>query len=121
MCGIGVDIEDVQRFRARPFQTNKTFYKKIFTEQEISYCLKHKDPYPHFTARFCAKEATVKALGRVIDYTYIEIENNVHTGAPKLCIRKNEKMSNLISISHTRKEAIAFVLITNYDQKVPSS
>ena len=59
---IGTDIEEVSRFRNKKYSENKSFYKKIFTDDEIDYCLGKIDPYPHFTARFCAKEATIKAL-----------------------------------------------------------
>jgi len=59
---IGVDIEDISRFSKLSYTSKKSFYDKIFTKKEIKYCLSKKNPYPHFTVRFCAKEATIKAL-----------------------------------------------------------
>ena len=38
----------------------KRFMKKIFTDQEISYC---RGRYPQIAARFASKEAVMKALG----------------------------------------------------------
>jgi holo-[acyl-carrier protein] synthase len=35
----------------------------VFTDGEIAYCRRRRDPVPHFAARFAAKEATLKALG----------------------------------------------------------
>ena len=43
---IGTDIEEVSRFRNKKFYENKSFYKKIFTDDEIDYCLGKIDPYP---------------------------------------------------------------------------
>src|SRR5262249_8414518 len=37
--------------------------RRVFTEEEIAYCRRRRDPIPHFAARFAAKEATLKALG----------------------------------------------------------
>jgi holo-[acyl-carrier protein] synthase len=39
------------------------FVERVFTEAEIAYCRAHRDPAPHFAARFAAKEAGFKALG----------------------------------------------------------
>ena len=41
--GIGIDITDVNRFEEKEYKTNTEFYKKIFTESEIDYCLKYKN------------------------------------------------------------------------------
>jgi holo-[acyl-carrier protein] synthase len=39
------------------------FLQRVFTEQELAYCRRRRDPIPHLAARFAAKEATLKALG----------------------------------------------------------
>ena len=38
--GVGIDLVEINRFKARPYSTNKSFYKKIFSDDEIDYCLK---------------------------------------------------------------------------------
>ena len=111
ITGIGVDIEDISRFRTKPFNKHNAFYNKIFTKQEITYCLKKGDPSKHFAARFCAKEATIKALGKNnIDFKNIEIikENKI----PKIKVRKHKNLHIYLSISHTKNHTIAFVIIT---------
>ena len=40
--GIGVDIVEINRFQEKPFEKNENFYKKIFSESEIKYCLQKK-------------------------------------------------------------------------------
>jgi len=104
---IGVDIEDISRFSKLKFEQNKNFYKKIFTKNEIEYCIKYKDPYPHFTVRFCAKEAAIKALNKKIKLTDIEIK--IVNKKPIMIIPPHKNC--LVSLSHTNKLAIAFVLI----------
>jgi len=105
---IGVDIEDVSRFSSKKYEQKKSFYTKIFTKQEIDYCLKKSNPYPHFTARFCAKEATIKALKNK-KIKLFEIEITVKNNEPILNLPKARK--GFISLSHTEKYAIAFVML----------
>ena len=38
--GIGIDISSIKKFKNKPFKENENFYKKLFSEQEIAYCLK---------------------------------------------------------------------------------
>lgn len=108
--GIGIDIEEIKRFTKLPFDENEDFYKKIFTFGEIKYCLKKKNPYLHFAVRFCAKEATVKALNREVK-NLLDIE--IISGNEKPIIKsqyfKNKKAH--LSMAHTKKIAIATVII----------
>jgi len=122
ITGIGVDIESIDRFRNLPFESNKKFYRKIFTSLEIEYCLKKKDPYSHFAARFAAKESAIKALGKEKKYSYSEIEiRNDSKGRPNLYFFNKDNKSEeskyspentFLSISHCDNYAIAFVIST---------
>ena len=38
--GLGIDIVDINKFKKITYQSNKSFYDKIFTPSEIKYCLK---------------------------------------------------------------------------------
>jgi len=58
--GIGVDIEDVNRFTK--LGGNKAFLKKVFTQNELDYCFSKKVAAPHLAVRYAGKEAVVKAL-----------------------------------------------------------
>jgi len=46
--GIGIDISSIKKFKDKPFEKNENFYKKIFSEQEITYCLKFTNHYEKF-------------------------------------------------------------------------
>ena len=61
--GIGVDLTRIPRLREVVARWNDRFLQRVFTEQELDYCRKRRDPIPHLAARFAAKEATLKALG----------------------------------------------------------
>ncbi len=61
--GIGVDLTRIPRLREVVARWNDRFLQRVFTEQELEYCRRRRDPIPHLAARFAAKEATLKALG----------------------------------------------------------
>ena len=110
--GIGVDIAEVKRFRKLPYKSNFSFYGKVFLEAEIRYCLSKVDPYPHFAARFSAKEAIIKATNKkVSNLENIEISNSGN-GYPRAKV-KNIKGKILISLSHTKDQAIAIAIWLN--------
>jgi len=61
--GIGIDLAVITRMRQVVERWDERFLRRVFTEGEIAYCRRRRDPIPHFAARFAAKEATLKALG----------------------------------------------------------
>src|SRR5277367_6192988 len=63
VLGIGNDIIEIERIRKSIDTHGLRLIARLFTTKEQDYCLKYKDPVPHFAARFSAKEAIVKALG----------------------------------------------------------
>lgn len=112
--GIGVDIEEMERFRKLHRVDDRRFLERVFTERELDYCFSRKDPAPYLAARFCAKEAVVKALAGVeihkMSYRNIEIMKNAK-GVPQVCLRSARKMPKVVvSLSHTTNYAIAFAL-----------
>ena len=58
----GVDLVEVARLK-EAYERHEAFGEDVFTEAERAYCLKRRNPYPHFAARFAAKEACLKAFG----------------------------------------------------------
>ena len=38
--GVGIDLVEIKRFKELPYSTNQSFYTKIFSKDEINYCLK---------------------------------------------------------------------------------
>lgn len=109
---IGTDIEEIKRFEGKISDTG--FLNKIYTEKEIAYCLKSKNSAPSLCARYCAKEAVVKALSEfnIKDVYYSDIEVlNKENGSPYVVLKKYPDLSIKISISHCKTHATANVLI----------
>ena len=118
--GIGTDIENIDRFKNLCLQADSNFLKKIFTDNEINYCFSKKDPAPSLAARFSGKEAVVKALGSLgiieVYYNEIEILKN-ENGSPAVRIINNraENLEIKISLSHSKDNSIAFVIVLKKD------
>jgi len=102
---IGIDLVEINRFRKKEYNENQKFYKEIFTDKEIKYCLKYKDPYTHFAGKFAAKEAIIKSTQKKIKLNQIEIKNKKN--GLEVIIKKKLEPSILISISHEKDYAIA--------------
>lgn len=86
----GIDLVHVPRLRT-VMESNSVFEERVFTAGERAYCRSKADPFPHFAARFAAKEAVLKALRRGIsaegsDGRLLEIEVVRDHGAPRLSV-----------------------------------
>lgn len=116
MKSIGIDIEDISRFENKTLEKDPKFLFRIFTQREITYCLKDSNSSSHFAVRYCAKEAVVKALcsltGKKIPYNKIEILND-DNNAPYVNILQEEfkDYNFLVSLSHEKQKAVAMVAI----------
>ena len=120
IVGIGTDIVEIERIRGASEKWGKRFLRKIFTEREIAYCYKKKDPFTHLAVRFAAKEAVVKALSSLLVKRYalqdIEILNH-HTGKPFINLLGNLKESFQdkfiihLTLTHERNYAVATVVL----------
>lgn len=99
---VGIDLFEIERLRSKPFEKNKSLYAKIFHTDEIDYCLRFSDPYPHFAGIFAAKEAIIKCYPEKIFFNNIVIDRkNNKIPLAKILDNKNSQIS--ISISHTSK------------------
>ena len=115
--GIGTDIIEISRIRDAINRTS-SFKRKVYTEKEIEYIEKKKEPYASYAGRFAAKEAVSKALGtgvRGFSLSDVEILND-ELGKPNVIlyneILKHAKALKIqISISHSREYAVSTVII----------
>lgn len=128
ILGIGADIVEISRIKGAVEKWGERFLKKIFTENEIAYCYKKKDPYPHLAVRFAAKEAFIKALSlenrtqsteyrrKIINFKDIEILN-YSTGKPFINLFGNLKpffsddFIIHLTLTHERSYALASVVV----------
>lgn len=123
VLGLGIDIIEVERVKAAlEGRAGERFEKRVFTEGERAYCRSMSNPYPHFAARFAAKEAVMKAFGTgwtaEVNWKGIEVLRN-ERGKPYLRFnpptdRFSEKFGCLdshVSLSHDRGRAAAVAII----------
>jgi holo-[acyl-carrier protein] synthase len=62
--GLGTEIVECLRVGRMIEQHAESFLLRVFTEREIRFCQSRKRAVEHFAARWAAKEAVLKALGR---------------------------------------------------------
>lgn len=118
---IGIDIVDIERIRESLAKHRERFLARIFTPDELSYCLARPDPTVHLAVRFAAKEAISKALGTGIgQHLGWQDISIVRTASGKPSVVFSEKANQLhghptiiLSLSHTHTIAIASALRTN--------
>lgn len=112
--GIGIDIVEIDRVKNAVKRHGDKFLKRIFTSQEIEYCTKfNKLKFPELSVRFAAKEAYSKANGTgMVGIRWKGIETgNERSGKPYLKIN-GKKMKNMhLTLSHSKKYAVANVVI----------
>ncbi|MDO8425865.1 MAG: holo-ACP synthase [bacterium] len=118
--GVGTDIESVDRFRALDRVTHQRFFERVYTNAEIAYCFAKIDPAPHLAARWCAKEAVVKALSSIgierIAYCDIAVTSG-SDGVPRVHVSDIDPSVRVhVSLSHSRDNATAFA-IAYYDER----
>lgn len=121
ILGTGIDIIEVERIAFRVGRDNG-FKEFVFSKNEISYCDAKASPFEHYAARFAAKEAFLKAVGRGWDtglqWNEIEIVNEKN-GKPSLRITgTTEQMlapmgirTIHLSLSHLKSMATAIVIL----------
>lgn len=112
ILGIGIDMIEVARVQ-RAVERNPRFVDKVFTPGEIAYAEGKKSRFQHLAARFAAKEAFFKAIGRRIHWVDVETVN-LPSGQPQLVVHSTEELGftrSQLSISHLADHALAVVVL----------
>ncbi|MBI2834858.1 MAG: holo-ACP synthase [Acidobacteria bacterium] len=120
IVAIGLDATDISRVEQTIQRFGERFYRRVFTEGEIAYCLRRRNPAPHFAGRFAAKEAAMKALGtghsRGVLWRDIEVVRSggppqlQFHGAAATWFEGLHARSSLLTITHSETLAIAQVV-----------
>ncbi|MGP8060494.1 MAG: holo-ACP synthase [Acidimicrobiales bacterium] len=124
VVGVGVDAVDVDRFR-RVLDRRPGIARRLFTEGERADATRSADAAPRLAARFAAKEATMKALGRGIGaFALRDVEvvraraTGSAAGAPSLrlgpgaaAVARDRRVDRWhLSMTHTAHLAVAVVV-----------
>ncbi len=119
IIGIGVDIVEIDRFKSLTERWGERLLNRIFTQQEIDYCLSKRNPYQHLAGKFAAKEAISKAIATgwsgIFRWKDVEVLND-ESGKPVVIIHNQLKEHFnsclfYVSISHSLNYAVSFVVI----------
>ena len=61
VLGVGTDLVEVARIRSALERHGDRFLHRLYTEEEIAYCQKQRDPHPFLAAGFAAAVQPVSA------------------------------------------------------------
>ena len=119
VIGVGVDLCEVERLR-RTLARTPGFATRVYTDAERDHCGRRRDPAEGLAARFAAKEAVLKALGRGLgacSFRDIEVVRAA-SGAPSLALHGSAARLAAehgvtawhVSLTHTATMAEAVVI-----------
>jgi holo-[acyl-carrier protein] synthase len=123
VIGIGTDLTEVARMKGTIERFGEHFLERVFTPEEIVYCLQRKKGSAEsFAARFAAKEAGAKALGtgisRGVGWKEIEVRRlpgerpTLHwSGRAAERARELGVIRTELSLTHSRSTAMAVVVV----------
>ncbi len=115
---IGTDIVDVERIKSSIDNYPTKFVNRVFCLEEQEYCNSKSIPGIHYSGRFAAKEAIIKAIkssgfGQAFSLSDIKIINHLD-GSPYVKLNFDFKGDIKVSISHTQTYALAFAILKIY-------
>ncbi|NMA51598.1 MAG: holo-ACP synthase [Peptococcaceae bacterium] len=122
IIGVGTDIIEIDRIRQAIERSGNRFLERVFTPAEIAYCEAGRDRFPGYAARFAAKEAVLKVMGSGLQHCrWVDVEVRRGTdGPPEVMLHGNAAelarargiREWYLSVSHSKKNAVAFAIAT---------
>ncbi len=114
---VGIDIVSNQRIKSAIERFGERFLKRVYTEEELRYCMGQRNFYECLSARWACKEAVLKAFyqvyGVMLKFSEIEVYGDRGKPARVRILREGyEDVKVLVSLSHEREfsVAVAYVL-----------
>lgn len=123
VVGIGIDSVEVERIRTVFGKRGDKAMKRVYTQGEIDYASRFKDPFPNLAARFAAKEAFFKAVGGGIP-SLSDIEVIRESGSAPLLSLRGKAMevwkakgspAIFISLTHNTLTGAAMIVLEKLD------
>ena len=122
IVGTGVDIVEIERIRKLTEKQKGRFLNRIFTPGEQRFCSRYRDPAPHYSARFAAKEALFKALGtgwaEGVSWLDVEVQRQDRQAPVMILCGEAQKRSVRLganrvhlSLTHSGQWAVATVIL----------
>lgn len=125
LSGIGVDVVEIERFRAVLASAGGLLHRSTFTPGELRYASGKRDPQRHLAGIFAAKEASWKALRidwreAALSWNLIEIVHDdsrapavrLH-GAARGALERSGANAIFVTISYGRTQAFAAAAVAH--------
>jgi holo-[acyl-carrier protein] synthase len=117
MLRVGLDLLEIDRLE-RALARRPGLAQRLFTDGEQAYAATRARPAQHLAARFCAKEAVVKALGLEVFTAQeievvgggAEVELRLHGSAARRAAELGVEVR--VSLTHTRGMAGAVAVLS---------
>ncbi len=122
IVGVGIDHVQVRRMKEILLKWAQRVEDRVFGEEELRYSHALGDSHLHLAARFAAKEAFFKAVGRGLadgmTWTDVVVVNDP-AGKPEIVLRKRAReiadsmgvSRSHVSLTHTEDCAVAVVIL----------
>jgi holo-[acyl-carrier protein] synthase len=122
IMGVGIDNVQSKRMKEMLLKWADRVENRVFDEKELEYSKSKGETHLHLAARFAAKEALFKALGKGLSegmtWTDVMVEND-ESGKPHILLRRKAKeiargmgVNRIhLSLSHTDDCAVAVVIL----------
>jgi holo-[acyl-carrier protein] synthase len=105
--GVGVDAVPIERMR-RALERSPRLAERVFTTHELETASSRASRDASLAARFAAKEACRKAIGRTLPWRAVEVFSEDR--APTLRVSGHDDITFHVSLSHTDDLAVAVVI-----------
>lgn len=121
IVGVGTDVVECLRVAQLIERHGDVFLRRVFSDHEVEYCSSRQFASQHYSSRWAAKEATLKALGLSMEqgmtWRDIEVRTPINR-SPRLAF--GGKIADVVSdrrihamhvaIAHCRTHATATVI-----------
>lgn len=121
IIGLGTDLIEIARIERSLTRFGESFLQRVYSAEEIAYCMAKKNAAESLAARFAAKEAASKALGtgisRGVSWREFEVrrqpgqrpELHLNGRAAEIAEKIGARRFSL-SLSHSKELSIAIVI-----------
>lgn len=119
----GTDVQAISAFDEFDPEVGSRIKERVFAESERAYCERTGYPAQHYAARWAAKEAFVKLVGRLRGFTYDGVRVATTDSGPYLdlseaaaealrdAFEETTSVSLDLSLSHDRDADIAMATV----------
>jgi holo-[acyl-carrier protein] synthase len=122
IIGVGIDNVQSERMKEMLLKWADRVENRVFDEEELEYSKSKGETHLHLAARFAAKEALFKALGKGLSegmtWTDVMVQND-EAGKPHIHLKRKAKEIAVqmgvatihVSLTHTDESAMAVVIL----------